>query len=43
MALNYARAAIELESEHGLAELIVSAVNMGCLHRWLTETQSSTI
>ena len=43
MALNYARAAIELESEHGLAELIVSAVNMGCLPRWLTETQSSTI
>ena len=43
MALNYARAAIELEAEHGLAELIVSAVNMGCLPRWLTETQRSSI
>ena len=43
MALNYARAAIELEAEHGLAELIVSAVNMGCLPRWLTETERSSI
>lgn len=43
MALNYALAAVELESEHGLAELIISAVNMGCLPRWLTETQRSTI
>ncbi|MGO0604644.1 DUF4192 family protein [Brevibacterium linens] len=43
MALNYARAAIELESEHGLAELIVGAVDMGCLPRWLTETQRTSI
>lgn len=43
MALNYAQAAIELESGHGLGELIVSAVNMGCLPRWLAETQRSTI
>ena len=34
---------IELEAEHGLAELIVSAVNMGCLPRWLTETERSSI
>ncbi|MGZ1491974.1 DUF4192 family protein [Brevibacterium sediminis] len=43
MALNYARAALGLEAEHGLAELIVSAVDMGCLPRWLTETQRTTI
>ncbi|GAA1507109.1 DUF4192 family protein [Brevibacterium permense] len=43
MALNYARVALGLEAEHGLAELIVSAVEMGCLPRWLTETQRSTI
>ncbi|UVI34624.1 DUF4192 family protein [Brevibacterium spongiae] len=41
MAENYARAALELEPEHGLASLIAEAVMMGFLPRWLMDTEAA--
>lgn len=41
MAENYALAAIELEPEHRLAQLITHAVVNGLLPRWLTEARGT--
>lgn len=41
MAENYAQAAIELEPEHRLAQLIAHAVVNGLLPRWLTEAEGT--
>src|SRR5699024_4820578 len=41
MAENYALAAIELEPEHRLAQLITHAVVNGLLPRWLTESRGT--
>ena len=41
MAENYAQAAIELEPEHRLAQLITHAVVNGLLPRWLTEARGT--
>src|SRR5699024_12353262 len=43
MAENYALAAIELEPEHRLAQLITHAVVNDLLPRWLTESRGTRV
>ncbi|WP_166972325.1 DUF4192 family protein [Brevibacterium atlanticum] len=42
MADSYARAATDIDPEHGLAKLVVRAVRLGFLPRWLMESEPSS-
>ena len=41
MAEQFARAALELDAEHGMAKLITGAVEAGYLPRWLMATPAA--